>query len=478
MAITLFREPSIRRQLIFWLVLPLSIALIFSALVVYKLAVDFVTEAYDRALYDSALDLSRRMRLRQGGLFVDLPPAAADMLEIDDLDRVYYAVRSDSGQLVIGQPDLPPPPPVLDRRPHYYYGVYRGQRIRLVALRVHYDPDDEQALALVVVGETLLRRQLLGQEILVAVAVSHVVLIAMICISVYLGVGHGLLSLGDMRRQIESRSHRDLTPIDEPRAPREVRPLVHAINAMMERLRNAILAQQRFIADAAHQLRTPLAGLKTHAELALREETEAGMRGRLRALMLATDRSTHLARQLLMLARAEPEAGAAAPMTTLDLTALAKQVTSDWVPRAIERRIDLGASTDESVVPIQANAVLVQELLGNLLDNAIRYTPAGGRVTVRVRSDGTEAALSVEDNGPGIPIADRDRVFERFQRLNENSSEGCGLGLAIVREIAELHGAQVSVEDGPQGAGTRVRVTFVISDPRVEAKAPTRSAEV
>ena len=472
MAVSLFREPSIRRQLIFWLVLPLSIALICSALFVYKLAVDFVTEAYDRALYDSALDLSRRLRLRQGGLFVDLPPAAADMLEIDELDRVYYAVRSDTGQLVIGQPDLPEPPPLADRRPHYFYGVYRSQRIRLVALRVPYDPDDEQALALVLVGETLLRRQLLGQEIFAAVAVSQLVLIAMISISVYLGVGHGLLSLAGLRRQIESRSHRDLTPLDEPRAPREVRPLVHAINAMMERLQHAISAQQRFIADAAHQLRTPLAGLKTHAELALRERTESGMRERIRALMLATDRSTHLARQLLVLARAEPEAGAVTPMTELDLTALVKQVTREWVPRAIDRGIDLGANTDDARAVIRGNAVLVQELLGNLIDNATRYTAAGGRVTVRVETRAGEAILSVEDNGPGVPTADRARVFERFQRLNENGTEGCGLGLAIVREIAELHSAAVDLGDGPDGKGTRVRVSF----PRVDREDRPSSA--
>jgi two-component system sensor histidine kinase TctE len=265
-----------------------------------------------------------------------------------------------------------------------------------------------------------------------------------------------------LRRQIESRSHRDLTPLDEPGAPREVRPLVHAINALMERLQRAMVAQQKFIADAAHQLRTPLAGLKTHAELALREDSLSGMRDRVHALMLATDRSTHLARQLLALARAEPEAGSAAPMAAIDLNALAKKVTSEWVPRAIERRIDLGANTEPSVVPIRANAVLVQELLGNLIDNALRYTPPGGRVTVRVEACGDRARLSVEDNGPGIPPAERSRVFDRFQRLGESGTEGCGLGLAIVREIAELHGARIDLGEGPDNRGTRVRVDFAL----------------
>jgi two-component system sensor histidine kinase TctE len=441
-------------------VLPLSIALICSALVVYKLASDFVTEAYDRALYDSALDLSRRLRLRDSRLTVDLPAAAADMLEIDDIDRVYYAVRNDDGNLVAGAADLPRPQPTLDRRPHYYYARYLGQGMRLVALRVPYDPDNETMLAHVIVGETLIRRQLLAEEILAAVALSHLVLIGMICISVYLGVGHGLLPLGRLRAQIEARSHRDLTPLDEPRTPTEVRPLVRAINELLQRLQGAIVSQQRFIADAAHQLRTPLAGLRTHAELALREQDLAGMRQRVRALMQATDRSARLAHQLLALALAEPEASAAAPMGEIDLVAIARDVTAEWVPRALARQLDLGLACDADAIRIRGNAVLLRELLVNLVDNAICYTPPGGRITVGVQYDAATVTLSVEDNGPGIPRGDRERVFERFQRLAENSTEGCGLGLAIVREIAQAHGAAVRIDDGAEGKGARVSIRF------------------
>jgi two-component system sensor histidine kinase TctE len=468
-------QPSIRRQLIFWLVLPLSVALICSALVVYKLASDFVTEAYDRALYDSALDLSRRLRLREGRLTVDLPPAAADMLEIDDIDRVFYAVRNHDGDLVLGQADLPRPQPSPDRRPRYYYASYLGQGIRLVALRVPYDPDNETTFAEVLVGETLIRRELLAEEILVAVALSQLVLIAMICISVYLGVGHGLLPLGRLRAQIEARSHRDLTPLDEPRTPREVRPLVHAINELMQRLQRAIVSQQRFIADAAHQLRTPLAGLRTHAELALREQSMAGARERIRALMHATDRSARLAHQLLSLALAEPEASAAAKMEEIDLIAIARAVTSEWVPRALARQLDLGLAAHADGISIRGNAVLLRELLVNLVDNAIRYTGPGGRITVAVHHDADTATLSVEDDGPGIAPADRERVFERFQRLAQNYSDGCGLGLAIVREIAEAHSATVRIDDGPGGKGTRVSVRFALArkQPKHEPVATT-----
>ncbi len=406
-----FAQPSIRRQLIFWLVLPLSIALACSALLVYKLASDFVTEAYDRALYDSAHDLSRRLRLNEGHLTVDLPPAAAEMLENYDIDRVYYAVRDDHGALVLGHAGLPLPQPHEDRRPHYYYGRYLGQGVRLVEVRVPYDPRDQTLLAQVIVGETLIVRQQLGEEVLIAVTTSHLLLVAMICISVYLGVGHGLLPLGRLRGQIEARSHRDLTPLDEPRTPREVRPLVHAINELMQRLRRAIVSQQRFIADAAHQLRTPLAGLRTHAELALREESLDGMRERIQALVHATDRSARLAHQLLSLALAEPEASSVAPMHVIDLGAVAREVTSEWVPRALARDLDLGLALDAPDSLIRGNVVLARELVVNLVDNAIRYTGEGGHITVSVQHEPQGPMLSVEDDGPGIPPADRERVF-------------------------------------------------------------------
>lgn len=439
-------------------------ALTLSALIVHSLASDFVTQAYDRALYDSALDLSRRLRLRDGRLVVDLPPAAADMLEVDDLDRVYYQVRSESGELITGAADLPHPQDLSDRRPAFYYGTYRDQQLRLVGVRFPYDPDDELALALVVVGETMIRREQLAREILVAVVISHVILIVMVGLAVYLGVWHGLLPLGRLRQQLERRSHRDLTPLDEPHTPSEIRPMVQATNALMERLARAISSQQRFVADAAHQLRTPLAGLKTHAELAMRESSLEGMRARVRALMVATDRSARLVHQLLSLARAEPEAAAATTMTPIDLDDLARAVTTEWVPRAIERSIDLGLSSSGGNARVNGNSVLLRELLSNLVDNAIRYTQPGGRVTVRVETEGRCVTLAVEDDGPGIPASDRERVFQRFQRLDTSGTDGCGLGLAIVHEIADAHAARIDVGDGPNGKGTLIEVRFARVD--------------
>ena len=438
-----------------------------SALIAYKLVTDFVTRAYDRALYDSALDLSRRLRLREGRLVVDLPPAAADMLEIDDLDHVYYEVRASNGEYVTGRKGLPQPVATADRRPQYYYGVHAEQNLRLIALRVSYDPDDEDALAQVIVGETLIKRRALAQDIISAVAITQLALIAMVSLAVYLGVGHGLLPLGRLRQQIESRSDRDLAPLSETKTPREVRPVVHAINELMQRLQRAIASQQRFVADAAHQLRTPLAGLKTHAELALREDTIAGMRERIVALTRATDRSARLANQLLALARAEPEASAIHALSKLDLNQIARETTADWVPRAIERDMDLGLNAADAPIEVNGNAVLLREALANLIDNAIRYGRPSGRITVGVERTGDAAVLTVEDDGPGIPAQDRDRVFERFQRLADATTEGCGLGLAIVREIAQMHEGTAVIEEGSGGMGVRVAIRIPLAGGQV-----------
>jgi len=452
--------PSLRAQLVLRLVFPLVTVLLLSAVAAYWVARDFADLAYDRSLYDSAQDLSRRVHWLGDRMTVDVPPAALEMLEYDAHDKVYYQVRAPDGSTVVGNADLPGPSSATLGRPVYYYASFRGEDIRLVAVRVPVNPENVQDTALVVVAETLGKRQILANEILAAVALSQALLIALACISVYVGVGHGLEPLERLRRQLGRRSHRDLHPLDEPRTPREVRPLVHAINELMERLGRALSSQQRFLADAAHQLRTPLSGLRTHAELALREPTLDGTRERLRALVTATDRSTHLANQLLALARAEPDAAALHAHTPVDLDALARETTTQLVPLALSHEIDLGYAG--SPAQVRGNRLMLGELLSNLIDNAIRYNRKGGHVTVAVATGAGEIVLSVTDDGPGIPPEARERVFERFQRLSEGVPGGCGLGLAIVREIAGAHGADVILDDAPEGRGTRVTVRFPV----------------
>jgi two-component system sensor histidine kinase TctE len=231
------------------------------------------------------------------------------------------------------------------------------------------------------------------------------------------------------------------------------------MNDLLARLSSALSAQQRFIADAAHQLRTPLAGIKTQAELALRQQSMDEVHHTLLQLNTATGQSTHLVNQLLSLARAEPGATRTQPSQRLDLDELARDTTTEWVPRALARNIDLGFDGAADAM-IDGDTWLIREMLVNLLDNAIRYTQPGGRVTARVAAEDAHVLLSVEDNGTGIPAAERELVFERFHRVLGTGTDGCGLGLAIVREIAQSHNAHARLAAGAQGIGTLVSIVF------------------
>jgi two-component system sensor histidine kinase TctE len=285
-------------------------------------------------------------------------------------------------------------------------------------------------------------------------------LIVVTALTLWYAVGRGLSPLGALRREIENRSHRDLSALPEQQAPQEVRPLIHAMNQLLERLSLTLAAQQRFIADAAHQLRTPIAGLKTQTELALRQTPPGEAQATLRQLRSAAEQTTRLVNQLLSLARAEPPIGRAQASAIIDLRQLAREATTEWVPRAIERNVDLGFDADSQVAEVEGDPFLLREMLNNLLDNAVRYTQSGGQVTVRIARSSGGPMVSIEDNGPGIPDSERARVFERFYRVLGSGAEGCGLGLAIVREIAQNHGAEVSLTTGADGTGTIATIVF------------------
>jgi len=229
---------------------------------------------------------------------------------------------------------------------------------------------------------------------------------------------------------------------------------------LLQRLSKTLAAQQRFVADAAHQLRTPVAGIKTQTELALRQSPPEDVQTILSQLHTATEQTTRLINQLLSLARAEPGTERAFAMEHLDLNQLGREVTTEWVPHALAREIDLGFDGSQASAMIEGDAFLLKEMLNNLLDNAIRYTQDGGQITVRIKPARDKVVLSVEDNGPGIPETDRERVFERFYRVLGTGVEGCGLGLAIVREIAQNHAAETTLESGANGKGTVIKVIF------------------
>lgn len=416
--------------------------------------------AYDRQLLEAALDIGRQVKVVDHRIYVDLPDIAVQMLQTREFDRLYYLVTGPDNEFITGEPDLPPAPDLGPDRVSYYDDDYSGRMIRVVALRVPVQPESGKGTVLIRVAERVTLRTDFARQIILRMVLPQGLLILAAALAVWYGVGRGLAPLVNLRQEIEHRSHRDLSALSEEQAPNEVQPLIRAMNDLLARLGAALTAQQRFIADAAHQLRTPLAGIKTQTELAMRQAQPGEAQATLRQLQSATEQSARLLNQLLALARAEPGAKREHATGPLDIAKLARDAATEWVPRALERNIDLGFDGADAGINVVGDAFLLREMLNNLLDNAIRYTQPGGQVTVRVAPGSHQVALSVEDTGPGIPENERQRVFERFYRVLGTGAEGCGLGLAIVREIAHSHNADVSLNPGANGDGTLVTVTF------------------
>jgi two-component system sensor histidine kinase TctE len=458
------RARTLRRQLIAWLAVPLLVLWFVSTYVDYDIAKRFVNLAYDRALLEAAQDLGRQIKVINDRIYVDLPEVAQQILQTGGSGRLYYLVTGPDQEFITGEPDLPRPPEGAPEefpdRVRYYDDEYQGRVIRAVALRVPIQPGTGRDTALIQVAERVTARDEFARLIIARMVLPQGLLILFAGLAVWYGVGRGLAPLSTLRREIQSRSERDLSALPEEQAPQEVQPLIHAINDLLARLGAAIAIQQRFIADAAHQLRTPVAGIKTQTELALRQKRPDDVQATLKQLHNATEQTARLVNQLLSLARTEPVGGRAQKFDTLDLIRLARDTTTEWVPRALDRKIDLGFDSRLDAIHVQGDAFLLKEMLNNLLDNAVRYTQPGGQVTVRVEPVPGAMALTVEDNGPGIPEEERKQVFERFYRVLGSGADGCGLGLAIVREIALSHGGEASITSGANGGGTVARIVL------------------
>lgn len=447
---------SLWRKLLAWLLVPLLLLWAVGTVVSYFRATNFANVAYDRALFESTRSLAKQVRLVDGIVVVELPRAAWDMLLFDETDKVYHKVTDTGGKVVAGEAALPAPPePGAIGVPLLHNGAIHGKNIRIASLYLILPGAPHPVL--VQVAETRNKRRILAGEILASMVAPQAALILFVVLAIWLGVGRGLAPLQRLRDQIASRTHRDLRPLADLNAPREVLPIVEAINELLARLRSALDAQQRFIADAAHQLRTPLAGMKTQISLALNQSDPEQIQLALRQLNASSERTIRLVNQMLALARMEPGAAKIGALQPLDLNRLARAAAMEWAPQAFKKGIDLGFEGSERTVTIQGDELSLKMMLDNLLDNAIRYSPAEGQVTVRV--DGDERVLSVEDNGPGIPAAERLQVFERFYR-GQHGEDGSGLGLAIVREIALMHSARVALDEPAGGKGAVVKIVF------------------
>ena len=436
---------------------PVAALLVLGAICAYFLSVEPATDAYDQALGDVALALGERIRAVDGTVNIDLPGAAEQVLRTDKYDTIFYLVRGPDGSRLAGDPGLPAIP--AGQAPEdgviAYGGVYRGQEIRVVALLVPC----ARRICTVQVAETTNKRHRLTRTIVLSSLAPQLLIAFLTLAIVWFAVKRGLSPLEDLSQDIRARSARDLRPIDPGHAPDEARPLVGALNQLFDQVAESNRNQQRFLANAAHQLRTPLAGLQAHAELALAQAGPEARTPELEQMHGATVRTARLANQLLALARAEPGgARDRAPPAPVDLRTLVADTADEWVHRALARDIDLGFDLGDAQVP--GDALLLREAFVNLVQNALEYTPSGGRVTARTGSRNGHAFLEVEDDGPGIPAAERERVLERFYRMPGTTGTGSGLGLAIVREIAVAHHAEVEIGAGDGGQGCRVELRF------------------
>lgn len=469
---------SLHRHLLLWLLLPQLVLWLAAAFVTYNLAARYANQATDAALHTASKALARQVKPIGNGLFIDFPRAAQDIIEADPDDRVYYMVSTPPGQFILGNHQLPPPPAIAVPRlgqPHFYDGTMndRGKvlAVRVAALYLSYGDADAPQSMLVQVARSRASREELAGRILVDTALPLSVLVALMSMIVWAGVRAGLAPLARMRALVENRGPNDLAPLRLDAAPREVHALARAINTLLGAVHESVSQQRRFISDAAHQLRTPLAGLKSQTELALNEAADPALRARLQRVHESATRSAHLVNQLLTLARAEPESASALGRSRVELVRLASELSAEWVPRARQAGIDLGFDDAQTAsVTVLGNAFLLREALANLVDNALHYAGRGSTVTVRVRTLGGEALVEVEDNGPGIPPAERERVFERFARAT-HQGDGCGLGLSIVREIVARHGGSVALE-GAVPRGLRVALRLPLA---ADASAPRES---
>lgn len=452
------KAQSLRTQFLLRLAVPLALFVVLDAMASYYIALHYANAAYDRWLLDSARSLAQEVKAQHGKLTFELPPSALEIFQWDEVDQTFFKIESPHRGFMAGDERIPPPPNLASvrKQPVYFDSAIRGHRVRVVSMLT--TPKDSSEEVLVQVAETVRKRRSMMADILLAELVPQFLLVCMAGSYIWLGINRGLRPLNTLAREIAQRSPRDLTPIPDTHVPQEVLTLTHTINDLLARLSTAIAAQQRFIANAAHQLRTPLAGLKVQAERALRETDLASMRPALAQIRNGADRASRLSTQLLVLARSETALRGSRPASRVDLHAVARDTCMDWAPKALQRNMDLSFEGTPGPVSVQGEETLLREALNNLLDNAIRYGRDNGQIMVRVAAS-SQPTLVVEDDGPGIPESEADRIFERFYRPPGSPGDGCGLGLAIVKEIAEQHDARVRLSRSALG-GARIEILF------------------
>jgi len=464
-------QRSLFGEILDWMLTPFLLLWPITFGLTWLVAEGIAKVPFDRGLGQSAKALAQLVQSDERTVSFHLPLSAHQILHADETDTVYYQVLGGNGELLSGEAGLPMPQDdekLVTNELRIRDDLMAGIPVRVAYIWVRVNPRAAQP-ALVQVAETLEKRSVLAHEIIKGVMLPLFVILPLAVLLVWLALTRGIQPLSELEDRIRQRKPDDMSPLDETAVPTEVMPLVSSVNDLLDRLKHSIATQKRFLADAAHQLKTPLAGLRMQADLAQRSDANAeDLKQSLKQIGRASMRATHTVNQLLALARAE-SSGSAVSMQTCDLALLTMEVVKDSLPRAMERQIDLGFEGPEPGLAMQAgNPTLLKEMVRNLIDNAINYTPSSageqGVVTARVCGDLSSGwEIQVEDSGHGIPEAERERVFEPFYRALGAEADGSGLGLAIVKEISDKHQAKVSINDtrpGHTSPGARFSVRF------------------
>ena len=444
---------SLKQRLLIWLMAPVLVAVPAAGLVLYDVMHDTAISWLDQALGDTALSVAGLLRERDGQVVVDVSGATDRALRFDRTDRVYYLVLNPAGEVLMGDAQLAKLHLPPRRAGEWYFSLVSldGEQLRAAALGTACG---DRQLCQVVVAETLNKRDTLQKQLLAVVVLLIGGMAVLLAAAGWVATHRGLRPLARLSAELEQRDLARLEPLQHD-VPGELRPLISAFNRLFERLRRASSAQQDFLANAAHQLRTPLTSLRT--EIERKRWSTSATAGRVRSTIGVSSvaRSARLAPQMLSIARAEAAPGGREQ--PLDLRDIAAQVAEDWVPRALQAGADLEFELESA--PAMGQSFLLRELLTNVLHNSLNYGGHGPRITVRTGCDGEWSRMEVEDNGPGIPPHERERALRRFERGSESKGTGSGLGLAIALDIAQRHGGRLELLDATSGEGLRVRLS-------------------
>lgn len=440
------RPRSLRAYLLAWIIVPIALFIVVDSVALYRNALESANTAYDRMLVTTAYSIGDRLGLENGRLKVSVSYAALEVYEADYSTRMIYRINELDGRFVAGDRDLPGYSPRITGRPdsptllEIYEDRYGSARVRIAVVFQPVASGTENGSALIQIAEPMDNRTSVARKILLGTLIRQTLLVLVVSVVTILVVNRALRPLAELKRQLDDRRDEDLSPLDTSRSPQELQPVMSALNQLMARLQRLLGLQQRFVSDASHQLRTPLAVLKAQAQSGLRGDAPPDVV--IKEIAVTVDRATNLANQLLSLAKVEQLRGKGV-QERCDLSVLAQDVVVELSPLISEKNLDF--EFDGAEAWISGHPWMIGELIANLLNNAIRHTPPDGRLGIRIRGRGRSVVLHVWDTGPGLPADVETRVFEPFAA--SHSSKGGGLGLTICAEIADSMGAALTLRN-------------------------------